>query len=106
MMSLEDFLSCGLLLLDNDIQERVQKASLEGKVLRYVCVIEGPRYSMHSFFIVIENLIVSEMSPFTCQPSVFSELVSYYEHNFRTLMCHLLMLYILCFGKRKIVLTF
>ncbi|RVW71331.1 Bifunctional aspartokinase/homoserine dehydrogenase 1 [Vitis vinifera] len=43
MMSLEDFLSSGLLLLDNDIQERVQKAALDGKVLRYVCVIEGSR---------------------------------------------------------------
>lgn len=47
-MSVEDFLDSGLLLLDKDIQERVTKASLNGNVLRYVCVIEGSRYfSMH-----------------------------------------------------------
>lgn len=44
-MSVEDFLSTGLPLLDNDIGERVRKASLNGNVLRYVCVIEGSRYS-------------------------------------------------------------
>jgi hypothetical protein len=42
-MSVEDFLDCGVLLLDKDIQERVNKASLNGNVLRYVCVIEGSR---------------------------------------------------------------
>ncbi|KAG2674054.1 hypothetical protein I3760_13G118400 [Carya illinoinensis] len=42
-MSVEDFLDSGLLLLDKDIQERVTKASLNGNVLRYVCVIEGSR---------------------------------------------------------------
>jgi homoserine dehydrogenase len=42
-MSVEDFLDCGVLLLDEDIQERVNKASLNGHVLRYVCVIEGSR---------------------------------------------------------------
>ncbi|KAF5447269.1 hypothetical protein F2P56_032836 [Juglans regia] len=42
-MSAEDFLDSGLLLLDKDIQERVTKASLNGNVLRYVCVIEGSR---------------------------------------------------------------
>lgn len=47
-MSVEDFLSTGLPLLDNDIGERVRKASLNGNVLRYVCVIEGSRYSNHS----------------------------------------------------------
>ncbi|XP_050112243.1 uncharacterized protein LOC126590777 [Malus sylvestris] len=40
VMSIEDFLGSGLLLLDKNIQERVSKASLDGKVLRYVCVIE------------------------------------------------------------------
>lgn len=45
-MTVEDFLSSGIALLDNDIQERVRKASLKGNVLRYVCVIEGPRYSL------------------------------------------------------------
>jgi hypothetical protein len=43
-MSVEDFLDSGLLLLDKDIQERVNKASLNGNVLRYVCLIEGSRY--------------------------------------------------------------
>ena len=73
MMSLEDFLSSGLLLLDNDIQERVQKAALDGKVLRYVCVIEGSRYSRCSFFIVIEILIVSKMFSFYNSIICFSE---------------------------------
>lgn len=44
VMTDDDFLSCGLLLLDKDIQERVEKAASNGNVLRYVCVIEGPRY--------------------------------------------------------------
>ncbi|KAM4083844.1 hypothetical protein ACB094_08G087200 [Castanea mollissima] len=43
VMSVEDFLDNGLLLLDKDIQGRVKKASLNGNVLRYVCVIEGSR---------------------------------------------------------------
>ncbi|CAN6557410.1 unnamed protein product [Malus baccata var. baccata] len=46
VMSIEDFLGSGLLLLDKNIQERVSKASLDGKVLRYVCVIEDS--SWHS----------------------------------------------------------
>lgn len=46
IMSVEDFLSTGLPLLDNDIGERVRKASLNGNVLRYVCVIEGSRYTV------------------------------------------------------------
>lgn len=44
MMSIDDFMTKGLPLLDKDIQERVEKASLSGNVLRYVCVIEGSRY--------------------------------------------------------------
>ncbi|KAK9279801.1 hypothetical protein L1049_013483 [Liquidambar formosana] len=43
VMSVEDFLVSGLLLLDKDIKERVEKASSNGNVLRYVCVIEGSR---------------------------------------------------------------
>ncbi|EXB73292.1 Bifunctional aspartokinase/homoserine dehydrogenase [Morus notabilis] len=43
VMSVEEFLDKGVLLLDKDIQERVHKASLNGNVLRYVCVIEGSR---------------------------------------------------------------
>ncbi|KAB1200103.1 Bifunctional aspartokinase/homoserine dehydrogenase [Morella rubra] len=43
VMSIENFLDSGLLVLDKDIQERVNKASLNGNVLRYVCVIEGSR---------------------------------------------------------------
>ncbi|XP_031248280.1 uncharacterized protein LOC116106061 isoform X2 [Pistacia vera] len=42
-MSVKDFLSTGLPLLDKDIGERVRKASLYGNVLRYVCMIEGSR---------------------------------------------------------------
>lgn len=43
-MSVEDFLNGGVVKLDNNIEERVKKASLNGNVLRYVCVIEGARY--------------------------------------------------------------
>ncbi|CAK7329188.1 unnamed protein product [Dovyalis caffra] len=42
-MSVEEFLGSGVVSLDNDVQERVKKASLNGNVLRYVCVIEGSR---------------------------------------------------------------
>ncbi|KAI3692047.1 hypothetical protein L6452_31856 [Arctium lappa] len=42
-MPLEDFLVNGLPLLDNDIKERIKKASSNGNVLRYVCVIENSR---------------------------------------------------------------
>ncbi|KAD4178499.1 hypothetical protein E3N88_27090 [Mikania micrantha] len=41
MMTLEDFLANGLPLLDNDIQEKVKKASLNEKVLRYVCILQN-----------------------------------------------------------------
>ncbi|KAJ6395501.1 hypothetical protein OIU77_020696 [Salix suchowensis] len=40
-MSVEEFLASGIVSLDNDVQERVKKALLNGNVLRYVCVIEG-----------------------------------------------------------------
>ncbi|CAK8566846.1 unnamed protein product [Lathyrus sativus] len=43
VMTVDDFLGRGLLLLDKDIQERVEKAASNGNVLRYVCIIEGPR---------------------------------------------------------------
>ncbi|KAL5193710.1 Bifunctional aspartokinase/homoserine dehydrogenase [Glycine soja] len=39
VMTVEDFLNRGLLLLDKDIQDRVEKAASNGNVLRYVCVI-------------------------------------------------------------------
>ncbi|KAL5575049.1 hypothetical protein UlMin_016748 [Ulmus minor] len=42
VMSVDEFLG-NVSLLDKDIQERVHKASLNGNVLRYVCVIEGSR---------------------------------------------------------------
>ncbi|PPD67165.1 hypothetical protein GOBAR_DD35954 [Gossypium barbadense] len=42
-MSVEEFLNGGVVRLDNNIEERVKKASLNGNVLRYVCVIEGAR---------------------------------------------------------------
>jgi hypothetical protein len=44
-MSVEEFLGSGIVSLDNDVQERVKRASLNGNVLRYVCVIEGSRYA-------------------------------------------------------------
>ncbi|KAG9138527.1 hypothetical protein Leryth_012879 [Lithospermum erythrorhizon] len=43
VMSVEDFLLNGLPLLDKDIQQRIQKASLNGNVLRYVCLIDEAR---------------------------------------------------------------
>lgn len=42
-MSVEEFLGSGIVSLDNDVQERVKRALLNGNVLRYVCVIEGSR---------------------------------------------------------------
>ncbi|CAM8960639.1 unnamed protein product [Rhodiola kirilowii] len=42
-MSVEDFLTTGVSSLDKNIKERVEKASRNGNVLRYVCVIEGSR---------------------------------------------------------------
>ncbi|KAK4790465.1 hypothetical protein SAY86_017769 [Trapa natans] len=42
-MSIDEFMSTGLPLLDKYINDRVQKASLHGNVLRYVCVLEGSR---------------------------------------------------------------
>ncbi|KAI3756260.1 hypothetical protein L1987_56079 [Smallanthus sonchifolius] len=41
MMTLEDFLANGLPLLDNDIEEKIKKASSNGKVLRYVCILQA-----------------------------------------------------------------
>ncbi|THF94221.1 hypothetical protein TEA_011981 [Camellia sinensis var. sinensis] len=43
IMHVEDFLVDGLPLLDKGIQERVERASSNGNVLRYVCVIEDSR---------------------------------------------------------------
>lgn len=43
MMSVEDFLAIGLPLLDKNIQDRIEKASSNGNVLRYVCLIENKR---------------------------------------------------------------
>lgn len=52
-MSVQDFMENGLVKLDNNIQERVKKASLNGNALRYVCVIEGSRFSLHSLQLFI-----------------------------------------------------
>lgn len=61
MFYLDDFLGRGLLLLDNDIQERVEKAASNGNVLRYVCVIEGPRYLFPSFIFHVQfNLCIGD----------------------------------------------
>ncbi|KAI5667198.1 hypothetical protein M9H77_17051 [Catharanthus roseus] len=43
VMSVEDFLVNGLPLLDKDIEDRITKASSNGNVLRYVCLIENSR---------------------------------------------------------------
>ncbi|CAN0858126.1 Bifunctional aspartokinase/homoserine dehydrogenase [Linum grandiflorum] len=43
VMSVEEFLSKGIVLLDSNVEERVRKASMHDKVLRYVCVIEDSR---------------------------------------------------------------
>ncbi|KAF8009403.1 hypothetical protein BT93_J0403 [Corymbia citriodora subsp. variegata] len=43
VMSVDEFLSKGLPLLDKSICDRVAKASISGNALRYVCVIEGTR---------------------------------------------------------------
>ncbi|CAI9781350.1 unnamed protein product [Fraxinus pennsylvanica] len=43
VMPVEDFLVHGLPLLDKDIQNRIDNASSNGKVLRYVCLIEDSR---------------------------------------------------------------
>ncbi|KAL3850221.1 hypothetical protein ACJIZ3_012103 [Penstemon smallii] len=43
VMSVEDFLVNGLPLLDEEIRNRIEKASLNGNVLRYVCLIEESR---------------------------------------------------------------
>lgn len=42
-MSVDDFLSKGLPLLDEDVQKRIKHASSNGNVLRYVCLIEESR---------------------------------------------------------------
>lgn len=42
-MSMDEFMSRGLPLLDRDVRERVEVAASKGNVLRYVCVIEGSR---------------------------------------------------------------
>ncbi|CAA7061176.1 unnamed protein product [Microthlaspi erraticum] len=41
LMSVDDFLQNGIVKLDQNIEERVKKASSNGCVLRYACVIEG-----------------------------------------------------------------
>uniref|UniRef100_A0A1J3EPW7 Homoserine dehydrogenase n=1 Tax=Noccaea caerulescens TaxID=107243 RepID=A0A1J3EPW7_NOCCA len=41
LMSVDDFLHNGIVKLDQNMEERIKKASLNGCVLRYVCVIEG-----------------------------------------------------------------
>ncbi|KAG6590252.1 hypothetical protein SDJN03_15675, partial [Cucurbita argyrosperma subsp. sororia] len=40
VMPIDDFLNKGVLSLDNDIKERVAKASSKGNVLRYACTVE------------------------------------------------------------------
>lgn len=42
-MSIDEFMSHGLPLLDRDIGEKVKVASSKGNVLRYVCLVEGSR---------------------------------------------------------------
>lgn len=73
VMSVDKFLENGLPKLDNAISERVAKASLNGNVLRYVCVIEGTRYAegflvsckyiIDVFSLVFHNLKVGSGCP-------------------------------------------
>ena len=53
-MSIDDFLNKGVLSLDNDIKERVTKASSKGNVLRYACTVEfsSSRYYYLTFGLV------------------------------------------------------
>lgn len=44
VMPLEEFLVHGLPSLDKDIQKRIENASSNGNVLRYVCLVEESRY--------------------------------------------------------------
>ncbi|GAV64828.1 Homoserine_dh domain-containing protein, partial [Cephalotus follicularis] len=46
VMSVEEFLDRGLVLLDDSMEEKVKNASLNGNVLRYVCMIEGSRFDI------------------------------------------------------------
>jgi hypothetical protein len=68
VMTVEDFLDRGLLLLDKDIQERVEKAASNGNVLRYVCVIEGQRYLFSPPFILCHSSICVKLSPIWFSP--------------------------------------
>ncbi|VFQ94083.1 unnamed protein product [Cuscuta campestris] len=43
VMALEEFLKTGLPMLDKGIQERIETASSNGNVLRYVCLIDDAR---------------------------------------------------------------
>lgn len=55
VMPLEEFLVNGLPLLDEDIKKRIDNASSNGNVLRYVCLIEGSRYLI--FFLNIQLVL-------------------------------------------------
>ncbi|KZV42793.1 homoserine dehydrogenase family protein [Dorcoceras hygrometricum] len=46
VMTVEEFLAEGLPLLDRDVRHRIEKASSNGNVLRYVCLIEKSRYEV------------------------------------------------------------
>lgn len=51
VMSLEEFLVNGLPSLDKDIQKRIENASSNGNVLRYVCLIEESRYLIITYLV-------------------------------------------------------
>lgn len=50
-MPLDEFLAKGLPLLDEDIQKRIENASSNGNVLRYVCLIEESRYLLVTYLV-------------------------------------------------------
>ncbi|KAF6143524.1 hypothetical protein GIB67_029693 [Kingdonia uniflora] len=45
-MSLDDFMASGLPSLGKDIKEKTKVASINGNVMRYVCLIEGSSYQV------------------------------------------------------------
>ena len=59
-MSVEEFLANGVPQLDDHLAERVDKASIRGNVLRYVCVIEGSRYYC-TFFLFLAFFLKPSM---------------------------------------------
>lgn len=89
-MPVDDFLDSGVLLLDNDIQERVSKASSRGNVLRYACVVEcsSSRYIIctFDFFIIFYYFVMLQVScmfyfALSRQKNCYLTMISYFHLN-------------------------